>query len=212
MDEVWNSYYEKSECWSASWLATQDPHGEWPAGVKILEGKMYWAGRLCIPDDLCLRVVVAYHQEWGHIGVNRMVHELRHRFEFPTGFSIRKLAGEVKQACEVCQKTEPPNWQVAQRIDMTPIPPRLFFSVSIDIFSLPSTVWEGQEFDCVVLCVDRLSGWMVAKPSQKLGLTSEKAAHLMMDDGWNILASQVYLLPTRAHSLQGCGGKLYAKD
>jgi hypothetical protein len=69
---------------------------------------------------------------------------------------------------------------------MTPIPPRLFFSVSIDIFSLPSTVWEGQEFDCVVLCVDRLSGWMVAKPSQKLGLTSEKAAHLMMDDGWNI--------------------------
>ena len=86
----------------------------------------------------------------------------------------------------MCQKTEPPNWQVAQKIDMTPIPPKIFFSVSIDIFSLPPTEWEGREYDCVLLCVDRLSGWMVAKPSIKLGLTAERAAHLMLYDGWNL--------------------------
>lgn len=32
--------------------------------------------------------------------------------------------------------------------------------------------------------VDRLSGWMLAPPSTKLGLTGEKAAHLMLDGGW----------------------------
>ena len=41
-------------------------------------------------------------------------------------------------------------------------------------------------FDAFLLCVDRLSGWIVCKCTQKLGLTAEKAAHLMMDDGWDI--------------------------
>jgi hypothetical protein len=69
---------------------------------------------------------------------------------------------------------------------MTPITPRILFSVSIDVFYLAPTEWAGQEYDCILLCVDRLSGWMIAKPALKLGLTAEKAAHLMMDDGWNI--------------------------
>ena len=50
-------------------------------------------------------------------------------------------------------------------------------SVSLDVFSVP-------EVDCILLCVDRLSGWVLAKPSTKLGLTAKKAAHLMMDGGW----------------------------
>jgi len=99
---------------------------------------------------------------------------------------VRKVAEEVKKSCEVCQNTEPPNWQVAQRIDMTPVLPRIFETVCLDVFSLPTVEWQGEIFDVLLLCVDRLSLWMVAKPTQKLGLTSEKAAHLMMDDGWNI--------------------------
>ena len=186
MWEEWAEHYDSSPTWGSYWKATQDPQADWPRGVRINGGKMIWAGRVCVPEALCRRVVAAHHREWGHVGVNRLVRELRLRFEFPPGYAARQLAEQIKKGCGVCQRTEPPNWQVAQKIDVTPIPPKIFFSVSIDIFSLPVSSWQGQEFDCLVLCVDRLSGWMVAKPSLKLGLTAEKAAHLMLDDGWNI--------------------------
>ena len=88
---------------------------------------MYWASRLCVPETLYVKVVAAFHQEWGHIGVTRMVGELRHRCEFPSGVSVKKVVEQVKNACVVCQKTEPPNWQVAQQIDMTPVPSKVFF-------------------------------------------------------------------------------------
>ena len=35
--------------------------------------------------------------------------------------------------------------------------------------------------------VDRLTSWMMARPSLKLGLTGEKAAHLMLDGSWGEL-------------------------
>ena len=186
MCEEWADHYTHSPFWGQYWIPTQDPAADWPAGVRIHEGRMYWSNRLCVPENLCLRVVEAFHQEWGHLGINKMTRELGLRLELPTGMSFRKLAEQVNRRCLICQKTDPPNWQVAQKIEMTPIPPKIFFSVSIDIFSLAATEWAGQEYDCVVLCVDRLSGWMIAKPALKLGLTAEKAAHLMMDDGWNI--------------------------
>ena len=34
------------------------------------------------------------------------------------------------------------------------------------------------------MCVDRLSGWIIARPCTKLGLTAERAAHLVMENGW----------------------------
>ena len=56
--------------------------------------------------------------------------------------------------------------------------------VCVYIFSMPTEEWLGVEYDCILLCVDRLSGWMLGHPSQKLGLTAEKAAHLLLDGGW----------------------------
>ena len=57
-------------------------------------------------------------------------------------------------------------------------------SVAIDIFSLPSVEWRGNNFDSLLVCVDRHSGWIVARPCTKVGLTAERAAHLMLDGGW----------------------------
>ena len=42
------------------------------------------------------------------------------------------------------------------------------------------------EYDAMVVCVDRHSGWIVAIPTQKKGLTAEKTAHLMMENVWSI--------------------------
>lgn len=49
---------------------------------------------------------------------------------------------------------------------------------------MPETEWEGEMYDCFLMCVDRHTGWMVAKPTQKLGLTGKKAAHLLLDSSW----------------------------
>ena len=54
----------------------------------------------------------------------------------------------------------------------------------MDIFSMPEAEWEGEKYDCFLMCVDRHTGWMVAKPTQKTGLTSKKAAHLLLDSSW----------------------------
>ena len=58
------------------------------------------------------------------------------------------------------------------------------WSVCLDILSMPPVEWEGDEFDCFLMCVDRLTGWMVARPSQKQGLTGKKAVHLLLDNSW----------------------------
>ena len=60
-------------------------------------------------------------------------------------------------------------------------------SEAMDLFALPEVTWEGQQFDCYILMVDRLTSWMMARPSLKLGLTGEKAAHLMLDGRWGEL-------------------------
>lgn len=50
---------------------------------------------------------------------------------------------------------------------------------------MPPTLWDDTSYDAVLLCVDRLSGWLVACPTTKLGLTAEKAAHLMLEKHWD---------------------------
>ena len=50
---------------------------------------------------------------------------------------------------------------------------------------MPPVNWQGQYYDCMLICVDRLSNWIIARPSQKDGLTAEKTAHLILDNGWN---------------------------
>ncbi len=49
------------------------------------------------------------------------------------------------------------------------------------------TEWDNQTWNCLVLCVDRHSGWMFGCPPQTLGLTAEKFAHLFLNKGWGAL-------------------------
>ena len=88
--------------------------------------------------------------------------------------------------CNVFQVCQAPNWQLQGEIRMTCIPPRVMHSVSVDIFSPPSEKWQGVSYDDILVSVDRLSGWVLAIPTQKTGLTGAKAAHLMLEHGWNI--------------------------
>ena len=159
---------------------------------------MYIADRLCVPESLVDRLIRSLHVQVGHVGSHRMHKEMRLRFIFPSAGDAERTADRVRQACDVCQATEPPHWASKGPIRVNPVPERLWFSVAMDMFSMPPVEWQGESFDCFLLCVDRLSGWILARPSSKLGLTGEKAAHLMLDAGWGELG-----VPAQITSDQG---------
>ena len=48
----------------------------------------------------------------------------------------------------------------------------------------PKNGRSGQKFDTLVVCVDRLSGWVVAIPTVYLGLTGAKVARMMVQNFW----------------------------
>ena len=57
-------------------------------------------------------------------------------------------------------------------------------SVAIDLFFMPPVLWEGKNYDMMAVCVDRLSGWIVAVPVLNKGLTGAKVAKEMLRHQW----------------------------
>ena len=57
-------------------------------------------------------------------------------------------------------------------------------SVAIDAFRLPLVRFEGKEYDTLVACVDRHSGWIVGVPFLNKGMTGPKVAKAMLEHQW----------------------------
>jgi hypothetical protein len=112
--------------------------------------------------------------------------EVRRRYIFAE--DPKNLLRKIRKFCLVCQACDRPNWTKKALITMTPIPDWFMSSVSLDIFQMPLVVWEGSHADAYLLCVDRHSGWVVARPTRYDGFTGEKAAHFMLDPTWGELA------------------------
>ena len=93
---------------------------------------------------------------------------------------VEELARRIKGMCQTCQACEAPHCQKQGPVHMTPNPARVMASVCLEIFSLPSVSFEGQDFDSLVVCVDRLSGWILARPTLGKGLTARKTALLLL--------------------------------
>ena len=58
-------------------LQGEDP---WPVAVKLHEGKMYRAEKLCVPKGLTLQVMGTLHLVGGHVGQEKMVKEMKMRY------------------------------------------------------------------------------------------------------------------------------------
>jgi hypothetical protein len=74
------------------------------------------------------------------------------------------------------------------KIRMNPVVEGFWASVCVDIFSMPPVEWRGESFDAMLVCVDRATNWILAKPTLQEGLTGEKAANLLLDGGWGEVA------------------------
>ena len=186
LDEDWTAAYEFSPCFGKIWHDTFDPEASWPQGVKVYNQKLYQGEMLCIPLGLELRVVGDHHLTTGHLGVQRMVRDMAHRYIFDANVDSLIIAKKIKEQCNICQACEHPNWQAKGPIEMTSLVPRAMASICIDIFSPPETTWRGKVYNALIVWVDRLSGWIGAIPTQKKGLTAQKCAHLMLERGWDI--------------------------
>ena len=67
-----------------------------------------------------------------------------------------------------------------------PIPMEPMDSIALDVFHYPSTAHDGEVYDRMLLCVWRLSGYLIAihKPrheDEDGGLTGKRAAHLLIE-------------------------------
>ena len=187
LDQAWAEHYVASPQWAEVWDQTHSPKGRWPKHIRLIGDKLYLDGKLCLPESLVLNVLAAHHEFMGHLGSARLVAEAQRRYALPASVALVSMAGEVRRTCPVCQACEPPNFDPSTRLQMTCVPDRVFSHVCVDIFSMPRKEWLGIDYDCILLCVDRLSGWMLGYPTQKLGLTAEKTAHLLLDGGWGAL-------------------------
>ena len=191
LEEDWDYMYQRCPTWECWWkICTGQEDGEWPDQVKLHQGKMYSKERLCVPEGLVLRVMQAVHRQSGHLGVDRLYEECQRRFALPTFGNLRKLCRKVKKACAICAQNDPPSRRRYGKISRFPVPMRIWDSVAMDIFDMPSETFQGQRFDAMVVCVDRHTGWIIAIPTQRVGLTAEKVANLMcqkwMDMGGGI--------------------------
>ena len=153
-----------------------------------------------MPESVALRVLWDFHSEAGHIGINRMLKELHLRYAIPCTVPVQIVVKAIRRSCPVCQAAEPPHFAREGIQEPFPVPERLMHSVCLDVFSMVPTSWQGEDYDCILLCVDRLSGWMVACPTTKLGLSSSRAAHLLLEKGW-----EPFAVPATVHS--DCGSQ-----
>ena len=100
------------------------------------------------------------------------------RFLFPHG--VRELLNKVKSHCQVCAACNPANYSLAGDQQWTPIPDKPMEPVSMDVFSIPKVKLGKVTYDCVVIVVDRHSGYLVVVPAKKKGLTAKEVAEKMI--------------------------------
>ena len=158
MAENWDEAYEKCPVLGPVWDHVTRGAEPWAVGYQVRGGKLYHDGLLCIPESMITRVLREHHQWNAHVSNHRLMHDIGLRYEFPPGCDIESELDPKRRFCLVCHPSHPPNWQVRQPIAMTPIPPRVMFSVSLDVFSMPKEMWEGVAYDAFLLCVDRHCG------------------------------------------------------
>ena len=95
-----------------------------------------------------------------------------------------RYAKEIQKLCPHCQAMEHPHHVLDFKLHPTPVPPVLMDSVSVDIFNMPPVKFEGVTYDCFVACVYRLSGWIIAIPLSRKGLTAQVVGKEINHRAW----------------------------
>ena len=163
LQDDWTDDYAKSEAFAAEYRAVTDPDD----------------GKLLVPESWVLELCEAWHHHMLHPGVKKQALDMQRRFEIDH-IVLYTAIKKVRKGCSVCQACNPDNRNVKGEPQWTPVPDQPMESVAMDVFSMPEVHIGKETFDCVVLCVDRHSGYVVAVPARKKGLLAKEVAVMMI--------------------------------
>ena len=172
--------YAKSEAFEAEYGAVTDPDDRQksPKGLTEEDGKLYRNGKLLVPESRVLELCEAWHLHMMHPGVRKQALDMQHRFKIDQ-IGLYNAIKKVRKGCSICQACNADNRNVGEA-QWTPVPDQPMESVAMDVFSMPEVHIGKEIFDCVVLCVDRHSGYVVAVPARKKGLLAKEVAVMMI--------------------------------
>ena len=167
LTEDWSDDYAASEHWSNYWNALSAPSDdEWPEGLTEDGDKLFLMDKLLVPENRKEELIDHWHNaQLMHPGRDKMQQDLEWRFKFPPGYYA--LLDKYCSDCAVCRATKSLNHSTAGNPVYTAIPEAPMRTVARDVFAMPEVTVEGETYDCVILAVDRHSGYIVAVPGKK---------------------------------------------
>ena len=177
LTEDWSDDYAASEHWSKYWNAVSAPSDdEWPEGLTEDGDKLFLKDKLLVPENRVEELIDHWHNaQLMHPGPDKMQQDLEWRFKFPPGYYA--ILDRYCSDCAVCRATKSPNHSTAGNPVYTAIPEAPMRSVAMDVFAMPEVTVEGETYDCVILAVDRHSGYIVAVPGKKSKKKDKKDKH-----------------------------------
>ena len=177
LTEDWSDDYAASDHWSKYWNAVSAPSDdEWPEGLTEDGDKLFFKDKLLVPENRVEELIDHWHNaQLMHPGRDKMQQDLEWRFKFPPGYYA--ILDRYCSDCAVCRATKSPNHSTAGNPVYTAIPEAPMRSVAMDVFAMPEVTVEGETYDCVILAVDRHSGYIVAVPGKKSKKKDKKDKH-----------------------------------
>ena len=177
LTEDWLDDYAASEHWSKYWNAVSAPSDdEWPEGLTEDGDKLFLKDKLLVPENRVEELIDHWHNaQLMHPGRDKMQQDLEWRFKFPPGYYA--ILDRYCSDCAVCRATKSPNHSTAGNPVYTAIPEAPMRSVAMDVFAMPEVTVDGETYDCVILAVDRHSGYIVAVPGKKSKKKDKKDKH-----------------------------------
>ena len=177
LTEDWSDDYAASEHWSKYWNAVSAPSDdEWPEGLTEDGDKLFLKDKLLVPENRVEELIDHWHNaQLMHPGRDKMQQDLEWRFKLPPGYYA--ILDRYCSDCAVCRATKSPNHSTAGNPVYTAIPEAPMRSVAMDVFAMPEVTVEGETYDCVILAVDRHSGYIVAVPGKKSKKKDKKDKH-----------------------------------
>ena len=128
--------------------------------------------RLFIPKHLRIFVVKQYHDQNGHMGVQKTFDSIRQKYYWPNLFKeINKYVNE----CTICRTRS--LQKIRQPLQETDIPPYPMAKLSLDLSGPYPTTMSGNKY--IIAFVDWYSGWPEA--FAVLDKTGETVADLIID-------------------------------
>ena len=175
--EDWSDDDANSDHWLKYWKAVSVPsEDDWLEGLTEDGDKLFLKDTLLVPESWVGDLIDHWHNaQLMHPGRDKLQKDLKSRFLFPSVYYA--VLNRYCKACAVCRATKHPNQSTAGNPVYTAIPGSPMGSISMDVFAMPKVTVEGEVFDCVILAVDRHSGYIVAVPGKKSKKKDKRDKH-----------------------------------